>query len=162
MTQPIGFSALEQRRAALQQQFSNSAGYASAFVRVKTTGWGEYLLPDAYTFGTAFAERPSVAHAIAIEGDDLVKGRFPRVTAGVRKWQLDEKGMYIGAWLFVLVETLGVQDRSIFALPQAEGVTIGVVTIPQPLPKDPGYEIAHDFTFTGTAIKIVPTTILEH
>lgn len=156
-----GFEALEQRRSQIHRDSENAARYASSFVSYKTTGWGEFVSPEIQYFTTTFTRRPSVAHSLSLDGDELVAGRFPRVTAGVHKWLRDTDGFYIGAWLFFVVETMGMQFQDTYVLPTSESETVGVVSVDVPLAADPGYEILHDFTFTGIAMKAIPSHLLE-
>lgn len=152
-----GFQALEQRRAQLQQVAENSARYASSYVTFTTTGWGEFLSPECQYFTTTFVERPSVSHGFSVDGDKLIEGRFPRVTAGVHKWLQDENGFYTGAWLFFVVETMGLQWQDIYVMPTAADGKVGTVHMKTPIPPDPNYTLIHDFTFTGVAMKSLPT-----
>lgn len=156
-----GFQALERQRAQIIRDSENAARYASSYVSFKTTGWGEFVSPDCQYFTTTFVKRPSVSHGVSLDGDTLVAGRFPRVTAGVHKWLINTDGFYIGAWLFFVIETLGVQTSRTYVLPQTESEKVGVVSIPVPLPADPNYELIHDFTFTGIAMKAIPAHLLE-
>ena len=156
-----GFQAAEQRRGYLQSVAENNARYASAFVSFKTTGWGEFQSPDAQRFTTTFIKRPSVAHSLSVDGDKLVKGRFPRVTAGVHEWLRDSNGFYIGAWLFFVVETLGLQDQKTFVMPTSATGTVNLVSLPTPAVPDPKYDLIHDFTFTGVAMKALPSNLLD-
>lgn len=152
-----GFVALEQRRARIAQTDENSARYASAFLSYTTTGWGETLLPEVQRFTTTFLERPSVSHGLSVDGDTLVAGRFPRVTAGVHKWLQDENGFYVGAWLFFIVETVGLQDKPVYVMPTPVDGMVPTVRMTAPIPKDPNYTLVHDFTFTGVAMKSLPS-----
>lgn len=156
-----GFAALEQRRGLLGQHAENSARYASAYVSFKTTGWGEFVSEECQRFTTTFTKRPSVSHSLSLDGDELVEGRFPRVTAGVHKWLQDGDGFYIGAWLFFVIETLGVQAQDTYVLPMSEADRVGLVVGNFPVVADPMYEIIHDFTFTGIAMKAIPAYLLE-
>lgn len=159
-----GFGALERRRAEITRHAENSARYASSYVSYKTTGWGEFLSEDAQYFTTTFVKRPSVSHCLSLDGDELIDGRYPRVTAGVHKWLQDADGFYTGAWLFVVVETFGFQSQKTFVMPTSESTRVAVPTIDLvsgALPPDPNYEIIHDFTFTGVAMKAIPSYLLE-
>ena len=156
-----GFQAQEQRRGFLEATRENSARYASAYVSYQTTGWGEFLSPDCQRFTTTFVKRPSVAHSLSIDGDDLVDTRYPRVTAGVHKWLQDERGFYIGAWLFFVVETFGLQTQPTYVMPTDSDGAVGTVAMPYPAAADPNYTIIHDFTFTGVAMKAIPAYLLE-
>ena len=155
-----GFQAQEQRRGQLEAIRENGSRYASAYVSYQTTGWGEFLSPDCQRFTTTFVKRPSVSHSLSLDGDTLVDGRFPRVTAGVHRWLQDDQGFYIGAWLFFVVETLGLQSQSLYVLPTDSDGLIGTVNMPVPIPPDPKYTIVHDFTFTGVAMKAIPAHLL--
>jgi hypothetical protein len=156
-----GFQASEQRRSYLEATKENSARYASAYVSYITTGWGEYQAPDVQYFTTTFVKRPSVAHSFSLDGDELVDGRYPRVTAGVHKWLQDERGFYTGAWLMFVIETVGAQFQPTYVLPTDSDGYVGVVSVPVPIPPDPNYVITHDFTFTGVAMKAIPAHLLE-
>lgn len=156
-----GFEALQQQRAQVYRDAENAARYASSFVSFKTHGWGEFLSPEAQYFTTTFVKRPSVAHSFSLDGDELVEGRFPRVTAGVHKWLQDEQGFYTGAWLFFVIETMGLEFQRTLILPQSESDSVGVATVPYPVVPDPMYDIEHDFTFTGIAMKAIPAHLLE-
>ena len=162
MTTPEpGFPALEQRRSHLQSVAENTARYASSFVTWKTEGWGEFLCDEVQYFDTTFIKQPSVAHSFSLDGDVLVPGRFPRVTAGVHKWLTNHEGFFTGAWLFFVVETTGIQNRATYVLPTSADGSVGLVTAPVPIPPDPNYEIVHSFIFTGVAMKAIPAYILE-
>lgn len=156
-----GFQAQEQRRGFLEATRENSARYASAYVSFATKGWGEFVSPTAQYFTTTFVKRPSVAHSFSVDGDTLVDGRFPRVTAGVHKWLQNEQGFYTGAWLFFVIETMGMQFAPTYAMPTDADGLVGTVAVPLPIPPDPDYDLIHDFTFTGVAMKAIPAYLLE-
>lgn len=156
-----GFASLERRRADVNRHTENTARYASSYVSFKTTGWGEFLSPTAEYFTTTFTKRPSVSHSLSLDGDSLVEGRYPRVTAGVHQWLQNERGFYTGAWLFFVVETVGLQSLRTYVLPTSESERVGLASVPVPIPADPNYEIIHDFTFTGIAMKAIPSYVLE-
>ena len=137
-----GFRALEQRRAHLDAIRENSSRLATCQATFTTHGWGEMKLPDVAYFSGSFIDRPSVSTGFAIDGDALVPTRFPRVSAGVYKWLQDRSGFYTGAWVFIVVDT------------QSPFIATTVAT-------DPGYDLIHDFTFTGVATKALPAHLLE-
>lgn len=137
-----GFQALEQRRGQLDAIRENTARLATAQMTFATHGWGEFKLPEVAYFGVTFIERPLVSYGVSVDGDALVPTRFPRVTAGVYKWLQDVKGFYTGAWVFFVVDT-----QSLF--------------IPTTVTTDPGYDLIHDFQFTGIAAKILPAHLLD-
>jgi len=148
-----GFQASEQRRGQLVHAAENQARYASSFITFHTTGWGEFQSPDVQYFDTTFISIPSISHSFYVDGDDLVVGRFPRVTAGVHRWVQDERGHYIGAYVFFVVETTGLQMQSIYVLPTAADGDVALVAAKVPVPPDPDYDLIHSFTFTGIAMK---------
>lgn len=155
-----GFQAMEQRRRFQLDTSENSARYASSFVTFNTTGWGEFQSPDCQYFDTTFIRPPSISHSFFVDGDDLIDGRFPRITAGVYRWALNERGFYIGAWLVFVVETMGMQFQKTYVLPTAVDGNVGVVNVKVPADPDPGYKIVHTFTFTGVAMKSLPSAAL--
>jgi hypothetical protein len=156
-----GFQAQEQRRGQMEAVRENSARYASAYVSYRTTGWGEFMAPDCQRFTTTFVKRPSVSHSCSLDGDELVDGRYPRITAGVHKWLQDDRGFYTGAWLFFVIETMGLQSQQVFVQNADADNTVGLVAVPHPIAADPNYDIVHDFTFTGVAMKAIPAHLLE-
>jgi hypothetical protein len=155
-----GFQASEQRRGQLLHTAENSARYASSFITFSTSGWGEFQSPNAQYFDTTFIRVPSISHSFYIDGDTLVDGRFPRVTAGVHRWVQNERGHYTGAYLFFVVETVGLQFQSIYVLPTAADGNVALVAAKVPVPPDPDYDLVHSFTFTGVAIKSLPSRAL--
>lgn len=155
-TQP-GFKAAEARRSAIQQGQENASRYASSFASFVTTGWGQFQADTAVKFTTTFIRRPSVSHGFSLDGDLLEDGRFPRVSAGVSKWLTDERGFYIGAWLFFTVETDGLQFHKVYVMPTPADGLVPTVLMANPIPPDPNYKILHDFTFTGVAMKAIPS-----
>lgn len=129
------FDDLERRRSKVVQQAENSGRHAVVMGTFNTTGWGEVAFEDRVNFGLRFIEVPTITYSMYIDGDTLVDTRFPRCQGGVYKWQKDKRGLYIGAFCFVTVET-----KSPF------------VTTTEP---EPGYSIVHHFTFQGQAIKVI-------
>lgn len=137
-----GFQALEQRRGQLDQIRENTSRLATCQLSFHTHGWGEFKLPAVSYFTSTFIERPFVATAVSLDGDKLVDTRFPRVSAGVYRWLQDAKGYYTGAWVYFVVDT------------QSPFITTTVTG-------DPGYDLIHDFQFTGIAIKALPSHLLD-
>lgn len=161
-----GFKAAEARRSQLAAIHENSARYASSYVSFSTHGWGDFISPDCQRFTTTFVKRPSVSHGVTVDGDKLIAGRFPRVTAGVHKWLQDSDGFFIGAWLFFVIETMGLEFCRTYAQPQADGKVVGLANVLLPTDTgylaDPEYDLIHDFTFTGIAMKAIPAHLLEN
>lgn len=160
LTRSQVFLAQEQRRRFLTDTAENSARYASSFVTFHTSGWGEFQSPDAQYFDTTFIKVPSIAHSFYMDGDALVDGRFPRVTAGVYRWVQNERDHYIGAYLFFVVETTGLQFQATYVLPTAADGNVALVSSKVPVPPDPNYDLVHSFTFTGVAMKTLPSRAL--
>jgi len=152
--------AQELRRRQVMDTLENGARYASSFVSFNTSGWGEFQSPKAQYFDTTFIKVPSISHSFYIDGDSLVDGRFPRVTAGVHRWVQNERGHYVGAYLFFVVETVGLQFQSIYVLPTAADGNVSLVAAKVPVPPDPDYDLVHSFTFTGIAMKTLPSRAL--
>jgi len=133
------WGAMEQVRSQRDRNYENRARYAEAMGFELTTGYGETKFPDVIPFKLAFVTEPAVAYGCALDDDTLVSGRFPRCHGGVYTWQLDAKGFYIGAWVFVAIDTIS----------------------PQLVPKEsePNYKIRHSFRFFGPAYKSLPDFI---
>lgn len=136
-----GFQSLQARQAAVDAIRENTSRPALCQLSFKSHGWGEFKYPDAAYFTCTFLERPWVSTGVSIDGDTLVPTRFPRITAGVFKWIQDTRDFYIGAWVFFVVDT---QSPYI------------ATTDPQP-----GYDLIHDFTFSGKALKDLPEHLLD-
>lgn len=138
---PSTWDNLEDHRRHLLQTQENSTRLAQAFAHFTTTGWGEWTMQNVARFDCTFIEKPTVAHGIAIEGQDLVATRFPRAWGGVYKWQINNKGFYVGAWCFFVVET--------------QSLLIDTFEL------EPNYTLTHFFHFTGLATKDVPAHLME-
>lgn len=139
----------ERRRGDVNRHGENSPRLAQAWADYTTTGWGEVAFPDCFDFNLTFAERPFVSYSYKVirhqlspdtypelVDDVLVDTRFPRCHGGVYDWQMNSRGFYIGAWMFVTIQT---QDPWI------------TTTYP-----DPNYVIQHHFTFAAMGIKDLP------
>ena len=124
--------------AAWQEQVrENTARLSNTHGFYSSHGWGEFRILDPTMFDVTFVEEPVVAYGFAIDGDALVPKRFPRAFGGVSSWLYDEKGFYIGANVFLIVDTLS---------------PVELIDVPT---EDPNYDINHYFTFSGIAIKDV-------
>lgn len=127
-----GAQSIDARRQYLDAMRENSSRLATCFVTYTSQGWGEIVLPNVLMFTTTFTERPSVAYGVSVQSDTLLPGSYPRVTGGVAKWLRDGQGLYVGAWLWLIVEA-------------SSGVN---------------HTVVHDFTFTGVAFKTIPESLL--
>lgn len=128
--------------ARVQQANENGARHASSYTMIDSNGSGELLHPEVVEFDCTFIQEPIVAHGWALDGDELVKGSYPRVSAGVFRWRTNRRGHYTGAWLFFTVDVPGdlVDPETGNAF---------------------GYSINHYFTFSGVAMKDLPDHLLD-
>lgn len=157
-----GFEALEARRGQLDAIRENTSRLAVSQCSFHTHGWGEFKIPAATYFTSTFIDRPFISTGMSIRGDALIPTRYPRVTAGVYRWVQDVKGFYTGAWVFFVIDTLGVTNQSV--VDGTSGLTTVVPAFPSVPPlaaNDPGYDLIHDFSFIGIAIKALPSHLLE-
>ena len=144
---------LEQRRAHIEQTRENSARLARAYATHRTTGWGEILVDTPVQFGCTFLKPPAVTSGMVLissqTGNEAepVTNRFPRVNAGVWKWQQDVHDYYTGAYLFFVVETVGFQ------------MTGGYFPYTS---SDPGYVIDHHLLFEGVSYKDFNVALLDY
>ncbi len=103
---------------------------------------GEYADESAVDFGLAFFNQPRVSHGCCLteDSDELKDGFFPQTTGGVYQWDINEKGLYVGAWLFMTV----VHEEE---LDDEEDPVV--------------YVVQHDFTFAGIGMKDVSKKLLN-
>lgn len=125
-------SSIEARRNRIEQVRENSARHAWSYCQLNSHGIGEIQLATVVNFDCTFIEEPRIATGFQVDGDLLIDGSFPTVTAGVWKWARDAREFYTGAYVFFVVSG------------------------------DPGYDLQHDFTFSGIAIKDLPEHLMEH
>jgi hypothetical protein len=134
MADAIG--ALERARGNRERDWENFARTAFSFGSQTSTGWGELAYADPIIFDLTFVEQPMMSYGFYVDpAVDLVPTRYPRCSGFVYRWYQDAKGMYVGAWVGVTVET---REASIVP-------ATGVV--------DPGYAITHYYTFSGLGYK---------
>jgi len=144
-----GSAAVEQRRGFIDAVRENSSRLATCFAAFTTQGWGELESPTVTLFTTTFVERPSVSYGCNVDGAKLGVGRFPRSHGGVSRWLRDNNGYYVGAWLFMVVDTIGPNYGP-----------INIISSPVGAPPQVNYTVYHDFTFIGTAMKDIPQALL--
>lgn len=137
------WTGIRDNQARDRQVSENSARLAQAFGFFTTQGWGEFTFDKCYSFGLTFLEEPAIAYGYAIDGDALVDLRFPRSWGFVYRWRTDSRGYYTGAWVGIVVDTRSAADIA------------GVPT------DEPNYSLDHTFTFTGVALKDLPTDLLN-
>lgn len=124
-------SSLDQDKRRTDQVRENSSRHAWSYATLKTSGTGEVLHTTVVPLDCTFIERPKVAHGWSMDGDILIPGLYPQVSAGVWKWQQDRREFYIGAYVVFTIDG------------------------------DQSYDILHDFTFCGIAMKDIPDYLVE-
>lgn len=140
MTSPFRVQA-DAGRGWRQQVEDNSGKFAQAYGFFTSTGAGQVVMEDVIDFGAIFIEPPTVAHGYALTdvSVQLVDGSFPKAWGGIHEWVRDKDDFYIGAYAFLVVETIS----------------------PYSYATDPGYELDHFFTFSGIALKKLPPELFE-
>ena len=118
--------AMEGHRAHREQIRENSSRQAWSWGSVSTHGYGAIQHATVVPFNCTFIDMPKIATGFSMDGDTLIDGAFPTVTAGVWKWQQDYREFYVGAYVFFVITG------------------------------DAGYDLIHDFTFSGIALKDLP------
>jgi hypothetical protein len=136
------WAGLQQNREYLRRNAENATRHGYAYGKFNSTGWGEFAFPDCFEFGLTYTEEPYVAHSYSLDGATLVNTRFPRAFGGVYAWKQNNRGFYVGAWCFAVVDTRSPYIRT-------------TVT------KDPGYTLTHYFNFAGMAMKDLPDHLAE-
>jgi hypothetical protein len=122
----------------------NAARHAFAEMSYVSTGVGQQRVGKAMRFPIVFRESPQVATASAtIKLPDPKLWHDPVGTGGVYAWLRDGNGNYIGAKIWVRVDIHPVDDSST-ETPPAKVST------------------KHYFTFSGMAIKSVPTSGVDN
>lgn len=135
--------AFNARLAELQRNHENKGRLAFAYSRFTTEGSGTVEFEECIDFGLTFVERPfvSVGHQIDVEAARELFGvdpdgdvLLPQVTGYVTDWDTTDRDHYVGCWVAISVTS-----------------SVGGVEA------YPMVKIQHDFTWSGTAIKDVPT-----
>lgn len=131
-------SQLEGRRAHIAQIAENSARLAFVTADFTTTGLGQFAFPQEATFDIEFTERPTMAYGYVYDGleDEDAVVLWPRSTGFVWDWHRNSRGLYVGAYVGVCVDT-------------------PVAVVPTP-----SFALEHHFSFSGIAIKPVPDYLL--
>jgi hypothetical protein len=119
-----------EREAWKQQVGENSGRLAFAWGTTTTTGQGEMAYEEVIQFGLAFIEKPMFSYGFELlnrtdfEDDDGGEApKIPYANGCVYEWDVDGRGLYIGAHVAVTVYC------------------------------DDVIEIEHHYGFTGLAIK---------
>lgn len=127
------------------QVFGNSARQCFVTKVYETTYYGEIVFEDVIDFGVTFTERPNISYGVSMSEEstvdfsadpnfstDMEVGFFPRCSGGVHRWRKNDRGMYVGAQVYAVVDQYPGSSPSIF------------------------YALDHHFMFAGIASKIVP------
>lgn len=126
------------RQRDREHQFRENAGrQATAYVTYTTTGVGDTVLDSALALDTKFVEEPSVSTGVQMTrppNNDYFQ--LPRATAGVYRWQRDDRGFYVGAFLYFAVDC-PVHPEFFFDQ-----------SLPEPKPR-----LIHYLRFTGLSYK---------
>jgi hypothetical protein len=134
----LELQAVQQHTEAIKE---NSARTARLYVTFQTTGAGQLVPPAPVMFELPMFSEPAVSHGFALaRAPDRRYFRLPMVSAGVLRWERNNRGYYVGAYLFFRVEVERLVD-------------------PPPLPPAP--VINHHFVFTAPAYKAMSQEINE-
>lgn len=121
--------------AKAETQKENSARPAMAELTYISTGVGQQRIAKVLLFGIAFRNEPHFTTGSATILNPAPKlWHDPIGTAGVRTWERDSRGMYVGAHLWVRTDMYPIATATV---PPAKVSTM------------------HYLTFSGTAIKEV-------
>jgi len=103
--------SLEARSGYLESVSENSARVARVSLVYQSTGHGEVKVEKAVKFPIHFIQEPSLTAGRVLAGGDLVPGKFPNADAGVWRWERDDRGFYVGAYLYFVVDSNGQAYR---------------------------------------------------
>lgn len=139
----MAFSPLNQRLAEQGRHRENRGRLGHAYARFTTTGVGTFEFEDRVEFGMTFVERPFIATGYQIDVDAAEEAagtsasvyRLPLVTSYITEWDLTDRDHYIGCWV-----------ATVIYLPDYEGAS-------------PQVRLHHDFTWSGIALKDVPSDV---
>lgn len=145
--------ALQRQRSQAEQTAENTARTAWSWGSFDTTGSGEIVLATPQAFTCTFIYEPDIAHGFSIDPSTPPKaGRFPRVSAGVSGWVKNSQGFFTGAYVFFAIDTSGPD------VDPGPSTTGGVNSLNDP---PPSYLLHHTFTFSGVALKDLPSWATE-
>lgn len=103
--------ALNQRSGYLESVAENAARVARVSVVYQSTGNGEIKVDKPISFPIHFVEEPTLSSGRVLAGGDLTAGYFPNADAGVYRWVRDDRGFYVGAYVYFVVDSNGVDYR---------------------------------------------------
>jgi hypothetical protein len=139
------FQQLQQARQELDRHRENAARMASFFVTYQTTGTGELVPPNPVPFEQPMFTEPAVTHGFALTRlPDRRHYRLPMASGGVLRWQRNDRGYYIGAWLYFRIECDFIDEEKVS---DQTPVALPVLT--------------HHFVFTGPSYKAMSPEVNE-
>lgn len=120
-----------------QTQRENAARPAVVEMTYESIGVGQTRVSQPLFFGIAFRNEPHFATGSAtIKNPDARNWHDPIGQAGVRTWERDSRGLYVGAHIWLRTDMYPI-DTSNANLPPSKTTTL------------------HYLTFTGTGIKTI-------
>ena len=96
--------SLEDREARKAAQAENGARLASEVITHRTKDVGQILVAEPIKFTNVFIEPPAILTGMVLVKTPGDGWRYPMVTAGVHKWLLTTKGLYVGAYVYFHVD----------------------------------------------------------
>lgn len=130
----IAIQDRQQRREAIEK---NSGGYATFYMDYETVGTGELNPDQPIRFDIPFVYEPAVTSGCRFWSLPSDTYTLPHVTAGVQRWERNDRGFFVGAYLlFNITSELRNPD-----LTSAE-----IEALDPHLPR-----ILHHFVFSGGA-----------
>lgn len=132
----------EQQRVAQAEQ--NSSRYAWVRIFATSVGAGEQIV-GPIAFPSPMLQRPFVSSGCEITRiPDREHWQIPSVTAGVYRWDRDDNGHYVGAWVFIRVVS------------EPTDLYVDELTTEEQEASPPAWSIRHDLVFHGDAYKKLP------
>lgn len=106
------YRALEGGRAEREQHRENSGRLASSYVDYLTEGVGTLIDGALLAFDTTYTAEPVVTTGVVVlsplpDPEATQQPVYPVVTAGVYAWERDNRGYYIGAYMYFVVGYIG-------------------------------------------------------
>lgn len=93
---------LLQQLSRERSQRENQAREAGELLRQRTSGAGQLVAAEVHRFGNPFVFRPDVSYGSEIitpPNTDLYA--LPRCTGSVLRWTRNDRGFYVGAYVYV-------------------------------------------------------------
>lgn len=132
--------------AKAQTQAENAARPAICEWTYVSTGIGQLRVAKPILFGISFRTEPHFTTGSAtIKNPDAKNWHDPVGNAGVRSWERDSRGLFVGAHIWVRVDMYPLTDATADAATTASAL---------PLAKT---KTLHYLTFSGNAIKDIPS-----